>query len=155
MPVSRMPLLLLVFGFAVTQTVQAQPAKKPVDDKFRTYRLEAKQTGEQSNKVNQMKNGSVNLDPPSAEDKAALLEVARNYVYPVTHQEYYFTPDGPELVARTGESRSPATILRNFRASFYCRFRPHRLPPNWRTSASSVRQRWWRSTRCWLRTRRR
>lgn len=116
MPVSRMLPLLLVFGFAVTQSVQAQPAKKPVDDKFRTYRLEAKQTGEQSNKVNQMKNGSVNLDPPSAEDKAALLEVARNYVYPVTHQEYYFTPDGPELVARTGESRSPATILRNFRA---------------------------------------
>lgn len=115
MPVSRIPLLLLVFGLAVTQSVRAQP-KKPADDKFQAYRLESKQTGEQSNRVNQMKNGSVNLDPPSAEDKAALLEVARNYVYPVTHQEYYFTPDGPELVAKTGESRSPAMIVRNFRA---------------------------------------
>ncbi len=116
MPVSRIPvLLLLVFGLAVTHSLQAQP-KKPADDKFSAYRLDAKQTGEQANKVNQMKNGSVNLDPPSAEDKAALLEVARNYVYPVTHQEYYFTPDGPELVAKTPGARSPATVINNFRA---------------------------------------
>lgn len=115
MPVSRITLLLLVLGFAVAPSVRAQP-RKPADDKFKAYRLESKQTGEQSNKVNQMKNGSVNLDPPSNEDKTALLEVARNYVYPVTHQEYYFTPDGPELVAKSSESRSPATIVRNFRA---------------------------------------
>lgn len=116
MPVSRIPLIMLFLGFAVSPPILAQPARKPADDKFAAYRLDARQTGEQSNKVNQMKNGSVNLDPPAAEDKAALLEVARNYVYPVTHQEYYFTPDGPELVAKAGDTRSPAVVVRTFRA---------------------------------------
>jgi hypothetical protein len=98
----------------------AQPARRPTnnvgEEKFRAIRLEAKPTTEQASKLSQMKNASVNLDPPSADDKTVLLVMARNYVYPVTHYEYYFLPDGPELVTRSTESPSIPRVLAAFRS---------------------------------------
>lgn len=109
----------LIAFLALASVVSAQPVRKPAgagEEKFRPFRLDVKVSADQANRVNQMKNASVNLDPPSEDDKKVLREVAKNYVYPITHHENYFTPDGPELVAKSYDAPSVSKVLATFKS---------------------------------------
>jgi hypothetical protein len=103
-----------------TTAVYAQPAKKPAtnsaEEKFRPYRLEVKPSGDQASRLSVMKNASVNLDPPSAEDSAALKIMAKNYIFPITYHENYLLAEGPELIAKSTEAPSAAKTIATFRS---------------------------------------
>src|SRR3954470_10627689 len=83
--------------------ILAQPPKpkNAVEDRLKAGRLDAPE-GVEAAKFNQMRLGGVALDPPTDGDRAVLDGMARQLIYPVTHFEYYSTPEASnaELVPR-------------------------------------------------------
>jgi hypothetical protein len=135
MPMSRWSAALsVVAAVVVSGPVSAQqPAKpsNPGEERFRPYRLEAKPANDAQTKLNAMKTGTVNLDPPIPKaDQQVLDEMARQYVYPVTHHENYFQPESRDgtMVPKSTETASPLRVMNNLRAQ--CNFfQPGEKPP--------------------------
>lgn len=131
----RIPLpltVILLAGFSTALSAQTtKPKSSPGEERFKPYRLEAKPTPEQRAKITAMRNGNVNLEPVSKADQDTLDEMARVFVYPVTHYEYYFAPENPnsELVPRTASGPSLSTLLGELRNQMIIANPRSQLPP--------------------------
>lgn len=108
--------LVLGAGVAPAQPNRRGETTNSAEQSFAPFRLEASPAPGQALKLNQMKSGTLNIDPPTADDQAVLAQMAKSYVYPVTHHENYFLPDGPELVTRSLTAPSIPRVLANYRA---------------------------------------
>jgi hypothetical protein len=102
----------------VVTSLVAQPAKprNPVEERLKAGRLEVPE-GVDNGKFNQMRNGNVALSTPTDAEKAVLEGRAKQLIYPVTHFEYYSSPESPtaELTPRTDE-KTVAKLLSDLRS---------------------------------------
>ena len=72
----------------------------------------------QTETLNTMKAGNVNLDPPSASDKQLLEEMAKYYIYPITQPETYFaiTKEDVDLPIKSFEAPSLTKVFNGLKS---------------------------------------
>lgn len=83
---------------------QATKPRNVVEESLKTGRLEVPD-GVDPSKFNQMRNGNIALNNPTDAERAVLEGMAKQLVYPVTHFEFYSTPEASnaELTPRPDE----------------------------------------------------
>ncbi|MCU0704899.1 MAG: hypothetical protein MUF18_13050 [Fimbriiglobus sp.] len=114
--VSRRRLASLFAIMCLASQLIAQPvAKNPVAERLKSARLEPPE-GVDNAKFNRMRNGETSLENPTPAERAVLEGKARQLVYPVTHFEYYTSPEDTryELTPRT-DDRTVAKLLNDLR----------------------------------------
>lgn len=107
---------VLVVACLVSPVLGQPKAKNPVEERLKAGRLEAPE-GVDAAKFNQMRLGGVALDPPTEGDKAILEGMAKQLIYPITHFEYYSTPEAAnaELAPRSDE-RTVGRLISDLRS---------------------------------------
>jgi hypothetical protein len=120
--------LALVLLLGVASGAVAQPKPKPAVgadkfDMYKDFKAALNLKAGVSEKINLMKAGNVNLDPPSKEDTQALEDMAKVLIYPLTQAETYLAIPGPsdssELVIKSFEAPTVTKVMNKLKEQLF------------------------------------